>query len=88
MAGIRLNGTTTTTEFEKNQLLTTKSEGAIDSTFSYTDQSEGDGTRLSMVVDYSVPAPVLGKLAETFILKMNEREADTVMANLKDLLEA
>jgi uncharacterized membrane protein len=88
MAGIRLNGTTTTTEFEKNQLITTKSEGGIDSTFSYTYKSEGDGTRLSMMVDYSVPVPVLGKLAESFILKMNEREADTVLANLKDRLEA
>jgi uncharacterized membrane protein len=88
MAGIRFNGMTTTTEFEKNQLITTKSEGGIDSTFSYTYKAEGDGTRLSMMVDYSVPVPVLGKLAESFILKMNEREADTVMANLKDRLEA
>ena len=88
MAGIRLNGSTTTTEFEENKLLSIKSEGGIDSTFSYTYQTEGDGTRLNLVVEYTVPIPVLGKLAESFILKMNEREADTVMANLKGLLEA
>jgi uncharacterized membrane protein len=87
MAGIRLNGSTTTTEFEENKQLSIKSEGGIDSTFSYTYQTEGDGTRLNLVVEYTVPVPVLGKLAESFILKMNEREADTVMANLKDILE-
>lgn len=88
MAGIRLNGSTTTTEFEENKLLAVKSEGGVESKFSYTYQTEGDGTRFSLVVEYTVPVPVLGKLAESFILKMNEREADTVMANIKDLLEA
>ena len=88
MAGIRLNGSSTTIEYEENRQLTTKSEGGIDSKISYSYQPEGDATRFTLVVEYSVPVPVLGKLAESFILKMNEREADTVMHNLKDLLEA
>lgn len=87
MAGMRLNGSTSTIDFEENKLIKTKSEGGIDSTITYSYEPEGDGTRVSILVEYEIPIPVLGKLAESFILKTNEREADTVMANLKDILE-
>ncbi len=88
MAGIRLEGTTETTEFVENERIVTKSTGGVDSTFVYEYKPEGEGTRLAMEVEYTVPVPVLGKLAEAFILKANEREADTVLGNLKDRLEA
>ena len=87
MAGIRLEGTTETTEFVENERIVTKSTGGVESTFVYEYMPEGDGTRLKMEVEYTVPVPVLGKLAEAFILKANEREADTVLGNLKDRLE-
>ncbi len=88
MAGIRLEGTTETTEFVENERIVTKSTGGVESTFVYEYKPEGEGTRLAMEVEYTVPVPVLGKLAEAFILKANEREADTVLGNLKDRLEA
>ncbi len=88
MAGIRLNGSTETTEFVENERIVTKSSGGVESTFTYTYKPEGEGTRLTMELEYVVPVPVIGKLAEGFILKTNEREADTVMGNLKDRLEA
>ena len=88
MAGIRLNGSTETTEFVENERIVTKSSGGVESTFTYTYKPEGEGTRLTMELEYVVPVPVIGKLAEGFILKTNEREADTVMGNLKGRLEA
>jgi uncharacterized protein YndB with AHSA1/START domain len=87
MAGMRLEGTTTTVEWVPNQRWVLNTKGGIESTFVYEYEPEGDGTRLSMDLDYKVPVPVLGKLAESLILKTNEREADTVLANLKDILE-
>jgi hypothetical protein len=36
----------------------------------------------------TVPIPLLGKLAEAVIVKMNEREAELVLANLKVRMEA
>jgi len=39
------------------------------------------------MAEYTVPILVLGKLAESIILKQNEREADTLLANLKAILE-
>ncbi len=88
MAGIRLRGSTETTEFIENERIVTKTTGGVESTFTYQYKPEGEGTRLSLEVDYKVPVPVLGKLAEGLIIKANEREADTVLANLKDRLEA
>lgn len=87
MAGIRLEGSTETTEFVKNKRLATRSKGGIESSFIYEYKPEGEGTRVSLEVQYTVPVPVLGKLAEAFVLKANEREADTVLGNLKDRLE-
>ena len=88
MAGIRLEGSSETTEFVENERIVEKSSGGIESTFVYAYKPEGEGTRVTIEVEYVVPVPVLGKLAEAFILKVNEREADTVMGNLKDRLEA
>ena len=88
MAGIRFEGTSTPIEWVPNKRLVIESTGGIESTFVYNYEEEGEGTRLSMEADYVVPVPVLGKLAESLILKTNEREADTVLANIKDICEA
>ena len=34
-----------------------------------------------------MPIPLLGKLAEAFIVKLNEQEADTLLLNLKNRME-
>jgi hypothetical protein len=66
-----------------------RSKGGIVSTWTWTfEECECDvGTELTLVVDYTVPVPVLGRLAEALILRQNEREADLAMANLKGRLE-
>jgi hypothetical protein len=38
-------------------------------------------------LDYTIPVPVLGKLAEQLVLKRNQREADLSMENIKERLE-
>ena len=88
MAGVRIEGSSKTTEHEKNKRLADKSTKGIESEFIWDFRSEGAGTELSVEVAYNVPVPVLGKLAESLIVKMNEREAETLMHNLKTLLEA
>jgi carbon monoxide dehydrogenase subunit G len=88
MAGVHLEGTSETTEYVVNQRIATKSTGAVESAFLWEFLPEGEGTKLNVSIEYTVPVPVLGKLAEGLIVKMNEREADTLVANLKDRLEA
>jgi hypothetical protein len=64
-----------------------ESKGGIASTWTWMFAPEEGGTKVNLTVEYTIPVPVLGKLGEALILKQNEREADTAMANLKAKLE-
>jgi uncharacterized membrane protein len=87
MAGMRFDGASETTEQVVNQRLVTRSVKGIESNFVWTFKPEEDGTRLTLEVEYNVPIPLLGKLAEAFIVKQNEHEADVMLANLKARME-
>jgi uncharacterized membrane protein len=87
MAGIHINGHAEWVEYVKNERVVNKNESGIPSTFVWSYKPEGDGTRLDLSVEYTIPGAVLGKLAEPFIRKLNENQADTVMANLIARLE-
>ena len=88
MAGVRFEGTTEDTEYVPNQRVVSKSTGGIESLFTWTFQPEDSGTKLTVEVEYTVPIPLLGKIAEAFIVKQNERELELVLANLKAKMEA
>jgi uncharacterized membrane protein len=87
MAGMRFEGASETTESITNQRVVTKSTKGIESAFVWTYEPEDGGTTLTMDVEYTVPIPLLGKLAEAFIVKQNEREAEAMLANLKARME-
>jgi uncharacterized protein YndB with AHSA1/START domain len=87
MAGVPFEGETETTKFVPNELIVDRSKGQIDSTFDWKFHAENGGTHVKLAVGYEVPKPLFGKFAERFILKLNEREAETVLANLKDRIE-
>jgi uncharacterized membrane protein len=88
MAGMRLEGTSEDIEYVANQRRVVKTKGGIDSTQTWMLQPEADGTRVTLEIEYTVPIPVLGKLAEAVIVKMNDREGDTMVENLKAMLES
>ena len=87
MTGVRFEGTTETTEYVANQRLVTKNKGGVSSIITWTFESEDGGTKLTIEVDYTVNIPVLRKLAETLLVKLNENEADLLLANLKAKME-
>ena len=84
MAGMRFDGASETTEEIPNQRTVTKSTKGI--VWNYA--PENGGTKLTVDIEYNVPVPLLGKLAEAFIVKQNEHEADTLLSNLKTRMEA
>jgi uncharacterized protein YndB with AHSA1/START domain len=88
MAGIRLEGTSEDAEYVANQHLVSKTKGGANSTQTWMLQPEAGGTKVTFEIQYTVPVPVLGKLAEAIIVKMNEHEGDLVLANLKARMEA
>lgn len=87
MAGMRFDGASETIESILNQRTVTKSTKGIQSKFVWDYQPEQGGTKLNLEIEYTVPVPLLGKLAEAFIVKQNEHEADVMLANLKDRME-
>jgi len=87
MAGIHLEGTSEDTEYVPNQRIVSKSKGGVESTQTWMFQPEGDETKVTFEVEYTVPIPVLGKLAEAIIVKMNEHEGGVILANLKIRME-
>jgi uncharacterized membrane protein len=88
MVGMGFNGEATFTEDVPNKRIVLKSKGGITSTWTYTFEPHGDVTTLDVDVDYTVPVPVLGKLAEKLIFKRNDRDLEMALMNLKDRLEA
>jgi uncharacterized membrane protein len=88
MAGFKFKGENTYIEDVPNKRIVINSKGGIESTWTYNFESRGDVTILDLDIDYKIPVPVLGKLAEKLLLKRNEREGDTNLMNLKERLES
>jgi hypothetical protein len=44
--------------------------------------------KLTVEVEYTLPIPLLGKVAQAFIVRQNERELELALANLKATMEA
>jgi uncharacterized protein YndB with AHSA1/START domain len=87
MAGIRLEGASTCIEFAPPRRLVVEIKGGISSTTTWTVEPDGDGSRVVLHVDLTVPGKLFGKLAEPLVMRENSKEAATILANLKDRLE-
>ena len=83
MAGMHFKGIGEMTEFIPYKWIVAKTRGAVQSTITITYRSIENKTRITLTMEYEVPIPLLGKLAEFIILKMNEQEADLVIANIQ-----
>jgi coenzyme Q-binding protein COQ10 len=63
-------------------------EGAITADQIFIYAPEGDGTRLTVEIDYTVPGAGLGKLADKLVVeRFNEQSADRTLKALKQLCE-
>ena len=87
MIGIPFHGDSKLTEHVPNERLVYEQAGGITSTMTFTFAPHESGTKLGLDVDYTIPVPVLGKLAEKVVFKRNQREAQMSMENIKERLE-
>ena len=83
MLGLRFDGEAEYTRISPNEFFVIETKGGIKSTIVWTFRSREDKTRVTFTVDYKVPIPLLGKLAESIITRMNNNEGDLIMANLQ-----
>jgi hypothetical protein len=70
-----------------NKRIGTKSKGAVASDWLFVLEAKDGGVEVELNLEYTIPIPVLGKVAERIVLKRNEREADLAMENIKTILE-
>ena len=87
MAGMRFEGESVCTDCELNRRLSTKSRGGIISTWDWFFEEAGGGTKMTIIIEYTVPVPVLGRIAETLVLRQNRKEADQAVENIKRKME-
>jgi uncharacterized membrane protein len=87
MAGIPFSGETKFIEYVPNERSASEGKGGIPNTFRWRYTPEAAATKVDLEVEYTIPVPVLGKLAERLVHKRNEREADLWMENIKERLE-
>jgi uncharacterized membrane protein len=87
MVGVPLKGETTVTVHIPNERRVMQTRGAVEVDWTFTFEPHDGGTKFGIDIEYTIPVPVLGKLAEKLVLKRNEREADRGMENIKDKME-
>ena len=88
MVGLQLRGQSTVVEHVPNEISVHQSIGSIGSSWTLGVEPHGEGTSLTVEVEYSIPIPVLGKMAERFRLQRDARDLEQSLTNVKEMLEA
>ncbi len=87
-AGISMPITETVLDYQPDKLQLFQMEGMLSGRARWELTSEGDGTRLSTMFDYSLPAGALGKLADALVVKrINGKSLEEALNNFKALVE-
>ena len=88
MAGMKVEGSTKTVEYIKNEKIVDQTLKGVDSKFTWTFKPEQDTTNVTLGVEYTIPVPVLGRLAESVFVRQNEKEGEILLQNLKARMES
>lgn len=88
MVGIQHRGQNVVVEYVLNERASHQSIGMISSVWTNIVEPETSGTRLTIEAEYTIPVPVLGKLAESLTVRRNERNLQASLLNVKETLEA
>jgi hypothetical protein len=87
MAGIKLHGHSGSVEVEPGRCVLTTLEGGITGKLRWSFDGKDGHTDVTVEAEYAIPVPVLGRLAEPIVAKINEHEAEVLLKNLKARME-
>ena len=88
MGGLQLRGTNVVIEHVPNERGLHQVIGMITALWDYSVEPHPEGTLLNIEVEYSIPIPVLGRLAERLAIKQNAASFELALINVKDVMEA
>jgi uncharacterized protein YndB with AHSA1/START domain len=87
-AGMSMSITETVLDYQPAKLQLFQMEGALSGRARWELSLEGEGTRLTTTFEYTLPAGVIGKIADTLMVKrLNSKALEQALDNLKVLLE-
>lgn len=87
MGGLQLRGQNVVIEHVSNERGLHQVLGMISALWEYSVESHPDGTVLNIEVEYTIPIPVLGRLAERLAIKQNAASFELALVNVKDVME-
>ena len=88
MMGFKIKGEHEVKAYDENSRLLIKTTSGIDSTFDFRFAPAGDGTELSVIVEYTLPGGAIGRLGEQAVLSKNEKDWEKGLAKLKEIMES
>ena len=89
MAGLRFHGRMRTLEAVQNERFVSRSDEGIKSTFRWVfERKDGASTHVGVEVEYSMPLGMLGRITEVIVARLNERDLEVLLVNVKKALEA
>jgi uncharacterized membrane protein len=87
MVGFKIEGSGETIEVIPHKKVVVENKRGIHSIHTYHYREENNETILEMQIEYDIPLPLLGKMAEAVVAKMNDHEAEILLNNLKINME-
>ncbi len=82
--GIKFTMHTTVLEAERPRKVTTEETGGLSGKFEWTLLPAGQGAKVNVSIDYSVPGGILGKIANQLLLeRMNQKNMESMAQGLK-----
>ena len=87
MMGMPFKGESECTEYIPNERIVLKTMGSINSIWDWTLESQSKKTLINLVLEYTIPVPLVSRVGNRLILRRNEREADMAVDNIKERLE-
>lgn len=87
IAGVHLDGDLVQTVHDPPERMVFDLEGQLPGEIRLTVEAIDGHSRVIYGADYEIPGRVLSAVAEPFVRRYNEREAKTLLANLKTRLE-
>ena len=87
MMGMPFKGDLEYIEYISNERIIMKTMGSIKSTWDWVFKSQSKKTLVNLVLEYTIPVPLISKVGNRLILGRNEQEADLAASNIRGKLE-
>ena len=88
MAGVEISGDAETVRYEPGKTFSYRTTSGALSTFEYSAAAQGDGTSVTINVEYEIPRTLLGKVQAPVVERLNEADGQRAVDNLKVILDA